>query len=368
MTLTASFGGVDVSHSPREIGFRYGETESSLTEYVYYNDVISSSSGSYSVNLTGLASGRKYYYQAVMQVWNGTLYVPISSSVGSFTTSAGTPVNSLGYLANYEVPYVDISGTLVSGNEASSRGYKWYRYMTTNSNRAVATHTYQYNNKYYRNYTVLMDKEKKSPLWTAFAMNTGMWPDNDYGRYGDWTEDPAFTGLSGTWQNGGVTTGGYDKGHLVASNYRQTSSAQNAQTFYLSNQAPQNSSFNGGLWSQLEQKVVAATPSNSDTLYVVTGVLYEGTAVYEAGIQVPSHFYKCLMKCSFNSSGEMTGATGCAYVFINEEKSNNSPSQLPNYKTTIRSLEGRAGFNFFANVPDEFEEAAETKSTELWTY
>ena len=91
-------------------------------------------------------------------------------------------------------------------------------------------------------------------------------------------------------------------------------------------------------------------------IYVVTGVLYEGTPKYSDGIQIPSHFYKCLMKCSFSSPGIVSGAQGCAYVFTNTKHSNS------NYSTglvTIDSIETRAGFDFFPRVPEEYQEKAE---------
>lgn len=281
-----------------------------------------------------------------MQV--GSNYVTIESSKKSFKTQASTQTNDLGYLNCYEVPEIASSGNLVSGFEAEGRGYMWYRYgISGNSNRAVATHTYIYNNQRVRNYTVLLDGNKKTPVWTAHAMHASMWPDKNAGRNDGWTDDPAFTGL-GSWQQSGVSN--YSKGHLVASDYRQTSVPQNKQTFYYSNQAPQDQSFNGGIWVQLENKVKSAAPTGRDTLYVVTGVLYEGTPVYDGGIQIPSHFYKCLVECSFNTSGEMTSAKGCAYLFTNEPKDNNTANALPNYQTTIKEIENRTGFTFFPKV------------------
>ena len=132
----------------------------------------------------------------------------------------------------------------------------------------------------------------------------------------------------------------------------------NKQTFYLSNQAAQyQTRFNDGIWNTLEQKVAATAPSGRDTLYVVVGVLFEGNTTVTSGIYIPSHFYKCLMKCSFNANGVMTAATGCAYLFENKEYSG---SNYNSYKTTIDAVEERAGFDFFHNVPDELEAAAES--------
>jgi DNA/RNA endonuclease G (NUC1) len=107
----------------------------------------------------------------------------------------------------------------------------------------------------------------------------------------------------------------------------------------------------------------AATLAGRDTLYVVSGTLYENAAFAPSndGGQVarPSHFYKLLMLCSFNSSGEITGASGAAYVYTNEAHSKAKLTD-PEFKTTIDAIEQRAGFDFFPRVPADLQEAAES--------
>jgi hypothetical protein len=54
------------------------------------------------------------------------------------------------------------------------------------------------------------------------------------------------------------------------------------------------------------------------------------------------------MKCSFNTSKLMTGAQGCAYLFENRPYDGSSYNS---YKCTIKSVEQRAGFDFFQDGP-----------------
>ena len=109
----------------------------------------------------------------------------------------------------------------------------------------------------------------------------------------------------------------------------------------------------------MEQRIASVAPSGRDTLYLTVGVLYEGTVQTISGVPIPSHFYTCLMKCSFDASGAMTAATGCAYLFENRPYVNKESYQ--SYKFTIDEVEARAGFDFYHNVPDEFEDAAESE-------
>ena len=59
----------------------------------------------------------------------------------------------------------------------------------------------------------------------------------------------------------------------------------------------------------------------------------------------------------------MTGAKGCAYIFTNESHKGMSYSQGI---TTIDAIEERSGFDFYVNVPKEFQDAAESSSKSIW--
>lgn len=297
-------------------------------------------------------------------------YVTIEGEELTFTTDAEGTAPSIGYMSCYEVPEVNLDGTGSNGYNSEKDDY-WYRYNTTDSKRAIATHTFKGTDgkSYIRNYTVMLDGDKKAPVWTAHVMHTSQWSDKNVGRNESWRYDPAF---DQGWQQSGIT-GSYSKGHLVASNYRQTTVNQNKQTFYYSNQAPQwQTHFNDAIWNNLENNVKGAMPSGRDTLYVVSGTLYEGTAEYVSGVQIPSHFYKCVMKCTFDASGNMTAAKGCAYVFDNEYIDDTDPDEIdskgnPIYRTTIDAIEARAGFNFFPRIPESLQASAENSTTAIWS-
>lgn len=343
----------------------FGTSQSNLAEVQEYRcDGTSSTSGSFSKVVGSLNANTTYYYQAYVMEYDAAAgeYVMRTGAVKSFKTATTADMEALAFLTNYEVPAVSAT-TTDSGDETySSDGSndKWYKVYTSNSNRAVVTHTFTYGGARLRNYTVMMDATKKAPLWTAHAMHSSTWPDKNVGRNEAWTDDPAFPS---SWQQDGVS--GYSKGHLVASNYRQTLAAQNKQTFYYSNQAPQiQNGFNGDIWNTLENQVVGAVPSGRDTLYVTTGVLYENSTSV-SGVPIPSHFYKCLMKCTFSSDGTMTGAQGIAFVYSNVSHAGDKYYDAE-YVSSIDDIELRAGFDFFANVPGNLQSSAEANTSHTW--
>lgn len=366
--LTASYEDVDVSKAPQDKGFYWGTSASSLTQELYDNEtLIQTESGSFEVGLYTLAPSTTYYYQAFMTVWKDGSYQTVTGDVKSFTTSQA-PVGGDSYLGCYEIPEVSTTVATTGGETFGTTA--WYAYETTVATQRIVTHTYEYNSQVYRNYTACIDQTKRCPVWTAYVMHGGAYPNNNVKR-GDFNTQTSYDpAIPTSWQSSGSTKdynngNGYSRGHHCASEDRQTCRDANDQTFYYTNQSPQwQNKFNGGLWASLESAVQSKsyTLSSTDSLYVVVGTLFEDGNTGESNdggiVARPSHFYKLLMLCSFDSGGTMTDAKGAAYIYTNEAHNDNY--YAASFKTTIDAIEERSGFNFFAAVPSNLQEAAES--------
>lgn len=367
-TLSASFQGALAA--PRELGFYWGTSASAVTNELYVSSG-SSTSGSFSKALTSLAANTTYYYKAYILTSDGQY---VYGDVKSFKTQAASPVTgdqtayAQSWLGGYEVPATTVSlstsNTKYSGKYVHSTVAEAYGttqaciYNTASSSQRVVTHTFGYDGKVLPTYTMLFDQSRKCALWCAFEAGAADYPDNGVGRNEAWSADPA---IDASWQFGGSYGSNYTKGHQVASNDRQTSKEQNKQTFYYSNMTPQSSTLNNGTWATLEGAVqgLATRTTGTTRLFVVTGPLFEGTistiTCANGTCPVPSGYFKCIMQCTFDSNGNMTGAKGAGYVF-------NHTGDLSRQNVTIDSIEARTGFDFFANVPDTLENAAEASS------
>lgn len=377
--ITSSAGVLNGSYSGAsgtiyETGFYWGTAQNNLPNKVT-TDGSNAASGSFSCTIGGaspLDAGSTYYYRAYVLEYNeatGAYEERLAGSVLSFSTTA-VPAGAAAYLTAYGMP--DVSGLNPSQTQTGTYSDKddtWYRFSAGSNSRQIAVHTYTHPTSSEKtvNYIVLYDQSKYAPLWTAHTMNTTYWPNNSVGRNDSWMNDPA---ISLTQQSGldDANSVGYSRGHLVASNYRQATVKQNKQTFYYSNQAPQwQSSFNDGIWSDLETAVASKAPSGTTMMYVVTGVLYEGnTTTLPSGnlnVPIPSHFYKCIMKCTFSGS-TITGAQGIAFVYTNE--AHNGSYYDAAYVTSIDAIEARAGFDFFAYVPTQYQKGAEANTNASW--
>ena len=360
----------DANATVYDRGFYYGTTQEPATPGGLGSSP--DASGVFFLELSSLEPGTVYYYVAYVTIWDDEArqYVEFRGEVKQFTTEEdnqpGGPAG-LQYLGCYEMPAIDLrdQGAASDSGPECFGTTSWFRYDTHNPDQSVITHTYEYEGSLYRNWTALVDADKKAPLWSAFVMHAEAYPKVNSGRKGDWTPDP---GIPGSWQRC-FASSTHSRGHFVASEYRQTTVDANKQTFLYTNQAPQyQNSFNGGIWSSLENAVVANAPTGRDTLYVVVGILYEDPDNFQTPnsggdpVLCPSHFYKCLMKCSFDTSGAMTAAKGVAYLFENKPYSGSYTS----YATSIDAIEERSGWDFYTNVPAALQDPAESSSTPLW--
>ena len=277
------------------------------------------------------------------------------------------------FLDCYEMPSVDV--TIMShGNETFVDDYgsgEWFGFDLPDLSRRIITHSFIRGGNTYRNYTSMMDRDKRCALWVAYPMHGVAYANNNAGRDIDFYEKKSYDpAIPASWQSSGSTSdynggNGYSRGHLCASEDRQVSKASNYQTFYYTNQAPQwQNGFNSGVWSSLESAVQnkASTLTGRDTLYVVSGTLFEdgntGSSNDGGTVARPSHFYKLLMLCSFNSSGTMTSAKGSAYLYTNESHTG-ANYDGSNFKKSIDDIETLTGFDFFANVPQSLQDTAE---------
>ena len=162
---------------------------------------------------------------------------------------------------------------------------------------------------------------------------------------------------------------GYDHGHICPSADRLCSQEANYQTFYITNMQPQGNAFNAGIWADMETQV-RLWAGNFDTLYVCKGgtidksthiVKYLGSG--DNKIPVPRYFFMALLG--------RTGNSFRATAFWIDQTNYQSES-LRSYVFTVGELQEKTGIDFFHNLPDNIENAAENpghpKMQQEWSW
>lgn len=221
-----------------------------------------------------------------------------------------------------------------------------------------------------RNYTLFYDKSMLTPLWSAYPLNSSH---IGSGRSGSWSFHPNIPQEYQVDVTGGSYSGStYSRGHLCPNGSRSGNSSMQVQTFYVTNQVPQiQNSFNGGIWSQLENAVRGEVTS-TDEIYVVTGVAFhkEGSSVQEAisyisprevptqKVPIPNYFYKVILKVKYSGS-DIVSASTIGFWFEHKTYS----GSYTNYTASVDQIEEWTGFDFFVNLPASLQATAETNTS-----
>ena len=217
-----------------------------------------------------------------------------------------------------------------------------------------------------RNYTVCFSAEHHVPVWVA-APRHEMYQ-SGASRTDAYAKDPSIP--SDIQYNSKSTGGGCNKGHMLGSAERLSSSATNKQVFYYSNIAPQyTDTFNtgGGGWNTLEDWVDGQVCS--DTLYVVIGAYFDkytdrrgytdspATISYggRSDVSRPTMFYSILMRTKSGSSGkalkDCTASEIQCAAFVRSHKTPKGVKVSEQDMMSVSDLEKITGFTYFPNVP-----------------
>lgn len=352
--------------TPTASGIQYG-TSPLIYAHIYNSETPGSESNI--CTLRNLEANTTYYYRGFITIDGTTSY---TEQLSFTTASAKLP----SWLDSYELPSYSIStltssDVLYEGRYCHSAVNETYGtskaciYNTTSTNQLLVVHTFESTTgNVASTYSMLYDKDMVCALWVAYVFDKTDHTYQNIGRKDGWCYDPAIPkdwqpNLSSAYKPDAYNQD-YSRGHQCASNDRQTTISENKQTFYYSNMTPQNQPLNGGSWAQLESDVqnMGKGCEPNQALYVVTGPLFEGNYRITPDkdgkeCPVPTGYYKCTLLCTFNSEGVMTAASGAGYTFVQDGTSS------PRVKTSIDAIEARTGFDFFASVPDKFENAAE---------
>ena len=352
VTLSGSFA--NATGTPTEVGFYWGTSSYSMTQKAVAGTYLSGTSGNFSANLSGLNPNTTYYYRAYAVV-NGTDDYALdseifeASSYESFTTPA-PPVE----------PAVDESWLELPGAEGDGVPADY------------VVNTYYAGSD--RNYTHLYDKGTYSSLWTAYplyASTTGG------SRSESWAANPSsnipVSSQINTWNGSyGVSYGStiYARGHQIPDADRSNNATMQAQTYYATNLVPQiQDKFNGGIWMNLEVALRNAIPA-SDTLYVVTGVTFKTVGGNESityirpkndtekECPVPNYFWKVVMKVK-RSGSTVTSASTVGFWFEHKQYTDT----YDKHAVSVDQIEQWTGFDFFVNLPDDVESAAESNKS-----
>ena len=259
----------------------------------------------------------------------------------------------------YELPVINYTQSGSYMIDSSDKNLYYAHHMCAGNEKGPG-------GKQARNYTVCYSGKHHCPVWVA-APRHKMY-ESGASRTDAYGKDPSIP--SDIQYNSKSTGGGCNKGHMLGSAERLSSTATNKQVFYYTNIAPQYSStFNtgGGGWNTLEDWVDGQVCS--DTLYVVIGAYFEkytdrrgytgSPATISFGgrsdVTRPSMFYYILMRTKKGNSGKALKDCSASEIkcaaFVRSHETPKGVSVSEKDLMSVSDLEKITGFTYFPNVP-----------------
>jgi len=209
-----------------------------------------------------------------------------------------------------------------------------------------------------RAFLVGYSSKTKTPLWTIERMGRGRIPISRGGESGPFAEDAEIpSGIRSLLAD--YEGSGYDRGHLAAAGNHVDDPVALAETYLLSNIAPQvGPGFNRGIWRSLEEAVRNYAQCTNDLL-IVTGVYFvednmKMKTIGRRRVGVPLGFYKVLFE---PRTGRMI-----AFLAKNEPHRRVSFGSLA---TSVDEVERISGQDFFDRLPAEVTKSRESLSRKI---
>ncbi len=221
----------------------------------------------------------------------------------------------------------------------------------TNAN-SKDSNNYLLVNQYYAS---SYNRERAIPNWTSWKLSR-----SDIGkleRQNDFRPDKR---LPNGWTK--ITPSDYydkiyDRGHMCPSGDRTSSIEANSSTFLMTNQTPQNSDLNQGPWEKLES-YCRGLIFKGNTLFIYAGN-YGENGKLNRKVSIPTNFWKIIVVVKkgkdekiFNENSQIIAVDIPNIQGIKE----NSWQQ---YATTVREIERKTGYDFFATYPKNIQDAVE---------
>lgn len=155
------------------------------------------------------------------------------------------------------------------------------------------------------------------------------------------------------------TGSGFDRGHLCPSADRGASIEGMSATFLMSNIIPQTPDLNRGPWERFEAYLRTLVRRGFD-VYIVAGGAGE-TGKLKNKVSVPETNWKIALVVPAGAPVSTANARTrvIAVEMPNVKGIKNTDWQF--FRTTVRQIENKTGYNFFANLSPDVQESIETK-------
>ena len=176
----------------------------------------------------------------------------------------------------------------------------------------------------------------------------------DLSRSDDFREDNSLPKKCYQVDENDYRGSGYDRGHLIPSGDRTKSKSANSSTFLMVNMIPQNKANNREVWRELEIHARELVEEGL-ILHSFAGGSGRIKTISNGKITVPEHTWKVILI----ENQKTKEVDAIAVIMPNSEKV--KKTDWTDYLVTVDKVESVTGYDFFAYLSDDVEEAIESK-------
>jgi endonuclease G len=154
----------------------------------------------------------------------------------------------------------------------------------------------------------------------------------------------------------------YDRGHMVRSEERTRSRADNESTFLLTNVLPQRHDLNAGPWLRLEDYCQQLAKNGRKEMFITAGPIYGANPpTIGHGIAVPEAFFKIVVVLDRGQGPADVSPSTRVIAVVMPNVTGILDEPWGKYRTSIASIERLSGYHFLGNVPEETRRVLENR-------
>jgi endonuclease G len=209
-------------------------------------------------------------------------------------------------------------------------------------------------------YVISYNYKRNVANWVSWELNKNWY--GNFDRYkGKFITDKSLPADFYHVTHGDYTNSGYDRGHMVRSEERTNSAANNKSTFLLTNILPQRPDLNQGVWLNLEYYCEDLCKKQDKELFLIAGGIFHHDNRIDDLVAIPDSCFKIIVVLDkgqkLKDINENT--TVIAVVMPNIQGVRND--KWEKYKSTIRRIENSTGYNFLSNLSQHIQDKLETE-------
>ncbi|HSK73155.1 MAG TPA: DNA/RNA non-specific endonuclease [Pyrinomonadaceae bacterium] len=207
-------------------------------------------------------------------------------------------------------------------------------------------------------FAVSYNNSKGTPNWVAWRLSQ-----SDFGtaeRQNDFRPDTRLPKTFTMVRPADYTGSGFDRGHVCPSADRSSNPDLNSLTFLMTNMIPQTGDLNRNVWERLESYSRDLVKRGKVDLYIVAGV-YGEKGKLKQKVSVPSNCWKVIVAVPQGADVSAINENTHVIAVDMPNVKGIASEDWRKFRTSVRSIEQKTGYNFLSALPQDLQEKLETR-------